>query len=271
MRQPGGDEDGTEPGDGEPGSRLAALGGLHLEEAPPDGGVPATGRSPRTARNRTLIVSALLAATLIACLGTAVHLFLRINEPSSAERPPPPPPPRPGASMSGPAGGGPRPVAQPVRTENDLDMVCADRFYPSAPRFRGSAPHPVMISEGEETGADFRSTRTLNRAAFAGSATQRRTWAPDPERAQIVACLDLTGPGRKIRDCRAGDGTLPLVEGRYRLAVYEVATRRRILQKDLTGTDRACPFVIRTGAGDTLHSAVKDQQLYDLLHQRVEG
>ncbi|HWS36552.1 MAG TPA: hypothetical protein VN408_27930 [Actinoplanes sp.] len=270
MREPDGGEVGTEPGDSGPGARLAALGGLELGEAgaavptAPDG----TG-SPRTAGDRTLIVSTLLAALLIACLGTAVHLFLQINEPSSAGRPPPPPP-RPGPGMPFPGASGPQPVGQPVRTENDLDLVCADRFYPSAPRYGGAGPHPVLISEGEAAVPDSRSTRTLNRAAFAGSTVQRRTWAPDPERAQIVACLDLTGPGRKIRDCRTADGTLPLVEGRYRLAVYEVATRRRILQKTVTGTDRSCPFVILRIAGDTLHSAVRDQQLYDLLHQRVE-
>ncbi|SDT79847.1 hypothetical protein [Actinoplanes derwentensis] len=267
MRQPGGDEAGTEA----EGSGLAALGGLELGDldAGPGGSAGEAGRSGRSARNRNLIVSTLLTALLIACLGTAVHLFLRINEPSAAGRPPPPPPPPP--PRPGPSSGGPQPAGQSVRTESDLGQVCADKFYPSAPRYRGSAPHPVLISEGEDAVADSRSTRTLNRAAFAGSATQRRTWAPGPERAQIVACLDLTGPGRKIRDCRTGDGTLPLVEGRYRLSVYEVATRRRLLRTAVTGTDRSCPFVIPSGSGDILHSAVKDQQLYDLLRDRVEG
>ena len=86
-----------------------------------------------------------------------------------------------------------------------------------------------------------------------------------------MACLDLTGPGKPIRSCKAGAEKMSLVEGKYRLTVYAVATRRKVADAALTGGDRACPFVILTSAGPTLYSAVKDQQLYDLLHSRVEG
>ncbi|WP_430780301.1 hypothetical protein [Actinoplanes sp. G11-F43] len=50
-----------------------------------------------------------------------------------------------------------------------------------------------------------------------------------------------------------------------------MATRRKLLEKSLTGADRSCPFVVLSGAGGTLHSAVRDRQLYDLLRERVEG
>jgi hypothetical protein len=50
-----------------------------------------------------------------------------------------------------------------------------------------------------------------------------------------------------------------------------VATRRKVAERALTGADRSCPFVILSSAGDTLYSAVKDEQLYDQLRRRVEG
>jgi hypothetical protein len=253
------------------GARLLALGGLELGDfdavpAAPDTDHVEAERSSRTPR-RTLIVSAVFSVILLGCLGTAVFLFVRINKPS-AQRPPPP---RPALSATGPAAAGPHAINHEVRAENDLDRVCANWFYPSAPQHRGDAPHPVFISEGEAAAPESRTTRTLNRAAFAGSAVQRRTWAPDPERVQLVACLDLTGPGKKIRDCASGGEKLPLVEGRYRLTVYEVATHSKVVEKALTGADRACPFVVLQSGGDTLHSAVLDRQLYDLLRKRVEG
>ncbi|WP_433790969.1 hypothetical protein [Actinoplanes sp. CA-252034] len=182
-----------------------------------------------------------------------------------------PPPRKPFPAASAPGAAGPRPVDQGVRAEDDLHQVCQDRFYPSAPKLRGDTPHPILISEDGGAEVDYRTTRTLNQAAFAGSTAQRRAWAPEPSRAQLVACLDLTGPGGPIRDCKAGSRSLPLVEGNYRLTVYEVASHRKVTERTLTGGDRACPFVILGSAGDTLFSAVQDRQLYDLLRKRVEG
>jgi hypothetical protein len=262
------------------GARLVALGGLELGEfdAVPSGpggaSAPAgpplvrTAEEEGAARRRTRLISAGVAAAVLAFFGTAAYLFVNVGGASPTAAPPPPRKPYP--SVPVPVAVGPQPINQGVRAEDDLHLVCQDWYYPSAPRFRGDSPHPILISEDGGADVDYRTTRTLNQAAFAGSSAQRRAWAPEPPRAQLVACLDLTGPGRRIRDCTSGSKTLPLVEGKYRLTVYEVASHRRISEKSLTGADRACPFVILSGAGDTLFSAVKDRQLYDLLHERVE-
>ncbi|MFC4065033.1 hypothetical protein [Actinoplanes subglobosus] len=278
MRQAG--ETPDPPGEAGLGARLVALGGLELGEfdavpsgpvaasAPADAPVVRTARDERVARRRTLLISVGVAVAVLGFFGTAAYLFVNVGGTSPAALPPPPRKPYP--SVPVPVAVGPQAINQGVRADDDLHLVCQDWYYPSAPRFRGGSPHPILISEDGGTDVDYRTTRTLNQAAFAGSATQRRAWAPEPSRAQLVACLDLTGPGRSIRDCKSGPKVLPLVEGRYRVTVYEVATHRKIAEKALTGADRACPFVILNSAGDTLYSSVKDQQLYDVLHRHVE-
>ncbi|GIE33369.1 hypothetical protein Ait01nite_064140 [Actinoplanes italicus] len=251
------------------GARLVALGGLELGQFDPaPAAAPAGPDAGRARDRRRRVISALVAVAVVACFGTAAYLFVSVggSTPPAVSAPPR----KPAPSFSGADAAGPRPADHGVRAEDDLHLVCDDRFYPSAPRARGGVPHPVLISE-RAAGTDYRTSRTLNQAAYAGSATQRRMWAPEPAKAQLVACLDLTGSGRAIRDCRSGAETRKLVEGRYLLTVYEVATRRKVAERPLTGTDRTCPFVILSSAGDTLYSAVEDQQLFEQLRKRVEG
>jgi hypothetical protein len=251
------------------GARLVALGGLKLGEFDPaPAATPAGPDAGAAGKRRTRLISALVAAAVAACFGTAAYLFVSVggSTPPAVSAPPRKPLP----TASGPVAAGPRPAGHGVRAEDDLHLVCDDVFYPSAPKARGGVPHPVLISE-RAPGTDYRTSRTLNQAAYAGSAAQRRIWAPEPAKAQLVACLDLAGPGRPIRDCGSGAETRKLVEGRYLLTVYEVATRRKVAERPLTGADRSCPFVILSSAGDTLFSAIKDQQLYDQLRRRVEG
>jgi hypothetical protein len=267
MRQAG-ETPGESTGEGL-GARLVALGGLRLGEFGPAAATTPVEPDGEKARNRrSRLISAMVVVAVVACFGTAAYLFVGVggSTPPAASAPPREPAP----SASGPVEAGPRPADRGVRAEDDLHLVCGDRFYPSAPKLRGGTPHPVLISE-RAADADYRTSRTLNRAAYAGSATQRRAWAPEPAKAQLVACLDPAGAGRPIRDCKSGAETRKLVEGRYLLTVYEVATRRKVLERALTGADRSCPFVILSSAGDTLHSAVKDEQLYDQLRKRVEG
>ncbi|MEV0902669.1 hypothetical protein [Actinoplanes sp. NPDC049802] len=284
MREAGETPEPGEPGDGSGlGARLAAVGGAGVRsfDAVPAGpevplaGGPGVTRTDEVAEKKRpgwrggRVIPSVVALVLVGCLGAAAVRFVDFSGPSRPTRAAPQAVPSAGGGVE--AAAGPRASDQPVRADDDLDRVCGDTYFPAAPKYRGDGPHPVMISVRESLSADGRFTRTLNRAAYGGSAAQRRTWAPAPRRAQLVACLDLTGPGRPIRDCKSGDRTLSLVEGRYRLTVYEVATRREVAGTALTGGDRACPFVILTSAGPTLYSAVKDQQLYDLLRRRVEG
>ncbi|WIM94615.1 hypothetical protein ACTOB_006655 [Actinoplanes oblitus] len=178
-------------------------------------------------------------------------------------------PPAPATSASPAASVAPRAATRPVRTATDLDQVCGSTYFPAAPKFRGKAPHPMVISVRDRLDLSQRSTRTLNRFAY-GSKLAQRTWAPPAAKAQLVACLDLIGGGAKLKDC-AGDGRtkLPLKVGRYRLSLYEVATRRKVAEVTLAGAEKDCPWVVMTGSDPTLYTTVNDNQLYRALRPKV--
>ncbi|BCJ41392.1 hypothetical protein GCM10010168_56090 [Actinoplanes ianthinogenes] len=163
----------------------------------------------------------------------------------------------------------PQAATRPARTAADLDQVCGNTYFPAAPKFRGKGPHPIVISVRDRLDLDQRSTRTLNRYAY-GSKLAQRTWAPAAAKAELVACVDLVGGGAKVKDC-PGDGKtkLPLQVGRYRLSLYEAATRRKIAEVALEGAEKACPWVVMTGADATLYTTIGDDQLYRVLRPRV--
>lgn len=225
-------------------------------------------------RKRTLIWSAVLASLLVGFLGAATFLFVQlidVDSSSTARAPIGPPPSFPAAG--GKVGDGPWAADTPVRTEQDLEQVCESWYYPGAPKYRGTGPHPVLISVRDRMDRTDRAARTLNETAFAGTAAQREAWAPKPAKAQLVACLDLVGAGSRVRDCEVDDPdspTLPLKEGRYRLTVYEVATRKAVTEVNLTGRDKSCPWVAMTGPDGHLYTAVEDDQLYRALRKKVE-
>ncbi|MFC7531152.1 hypothetical protein [Actinoplanes sp. GCM10030250] len=229
----------------------------------------------RVSRRRTLIWSGVLATLLVGFLGAAAFLFVRLTDiPPAVPRGRPPLGPPPSFPVIEGAATGPRAAATPVRSPDDLERVCQSWYYPGAPKYRGKAPHPILISVRDRLDVPWRSARTLNRTAFAGSAAQRKAWAPKPAQTQLVACLDLIGAGLKIRSCEVDDPktpTLQLKEGRYRLTVYEVATREKVAESNLTGKDRTCPWVAVTGPDRTLYSAVDDDQLYRALRKKVES
>jgi hypothetical protein len=223
---------------------------------------------------RRVIWSAVLASLLAGFLGAAAVLFVRLIdiEPSRSSRPPLGPPPS-FPVVEGSAAAGPRAAATPVRTERDLEQVCESWYFPGAPLYRGTAPHPILISVRSRLDDSSRTARTLNLAAYAGSASRQRAWAPQPVQAQLVACLDLIAAGPRVRECRVDhpvERVVPLREGRYRLTVYEVATRKRVSETKLTGKDPSCPWVSVTGPSRELYTGVYDDQLYRALRKRVE-
>ncbi|GLW34436.1 hypothetical protein [Actinoplanes regularis] len=180
-------------------------------------------------------------------------------------------PAAPSASASA-APAGPRAATRAVRKVSDLHSVCSQTYFPAAPKYRGKAPHPIVISAQERLDLGDRSVRTLNRYAFSGSAAGKSAWAPVPAKGQLVACLDLLGGGAKLKDC-PGDSAkapkVPLMVGRYRLAVYEVATGRKLSETTLNGSGKVCPWVAVTGSDPTLYTPVDDSQLYRALRPKV--
>lgn len=223
-------------------------------------------------RRRTLVWSSALALLLVGLVAAAGYFFVELTRipPSAARTPVGPPPSFPVEGVIS----GPREATAPARTADDLELVCENWYYPDSPKYRGGAPHPVQISVRERMDVANRSTRTLNQRAYGGSAAKRRAWAAKPGQTQLVACLDLVGGGAKLRDCKVEDPdpqTWPMKQGRYRLTVYEVATRKKVAELDLIGTDRSCPWVVLTGADRMLYSAIDDDQLYRALRKHVES
>ncbi|GAA2875126.1 hypothetical protein GCM10010443_41820 [Actinoplanes cyaneus] len=165
-----------------------------------------------------------------------------------------------------------QPAAKPVGAVTDLDAVCGNTYYPAAPKYAGKGPHPVVISAKERLDLGDRSARTLNRYAYSGSPAAKKAWAPAAKQAQLVACLDLIGGGTKVKDCAtdlAASPKMPLMVGRYRLTVYEVATGRKVVESTLNGAAKTCPWVVLTGSDSTLYTTVDDAQLYRALQAKV--
>jgi hypothetical protein len=88
---------------------------------------------------------------------------------------------------------------------------------------------------------------------------------------RLVACVDLTQTGKKIKTCKFDEGQkIPMREAKYRLALYEVATGKKVLEKTLTGEDEECPFMVLLGADRNVYSQVGDRQFYETLKKYVE-
>ncbi|SNY57116.1 hypothetical protein SAMN05421748_11860 [Paractinoplanes atraurantiacus] len=168
------------------------------------------------------------------------------------------------ASASTPAG--PHPSASPVKRADDLALVCEGLYYPKSPRYAGRAPHQISVGVTDSlTGGPHRMRAALD---IPHSLTKplRDAWLPsDPTKSQLVACLTLTKNGTAIKKC----DTLQLARGVYTLSLYEVATGRRLMQKQLFGDAATCPNVVPVGAGPTLPSTVSDKVLYQQLKNFV--
>jgi hypothetical protein len=88
----------------------------------------------------------------------------------------------------------------------------------------------------------------------------------------MVACLDRVSTGGTIRRCTYDDpkpDTVTLVQAKWRLRVHEVATGRKLLEKALSGDDRACPFVALVGADKKIYSTVSDKTVLANLRNLV--
>ncbi|MFI1992640.1 hypothetical protein [Actinoplanes sp. NPDC020271] len=229
-----------------------------------------TGKRGGLATRRTGFIAAGLASVLVIgfCLACSGVFTSDEADPSAASSPAPAATP----SSASPSPTAPQPAAKPVAAAADLDAVCGNTYYPTAPKYAGKGPHPVVISARERLDLGDRSARTLNRYAFSGSAAAKKTWAPAAKQAQLVACLDLIGGGAKVKDCRtdvAASPDMPLMVGRYKLSVYEVATGRKIAESTLNGAAKTCPWVVLTGSDPTLFTTVDDAQLYQALQAKV--
>ncbi|MFF5079348.1 hypothetical protein ACFY36_20010 [Actinoplanes sp. NPDC000266] len=171
----------------------------------------------------------------------------------------------PATASASPAG--PHPSASPVRRADDLALVCEGLYYPKSPRYTGRAPHQISVGVTDTTTGGSHRIRAALDIPYSLTKPVRDAWLPsDPTKSQLVACLTLTKNGTPIRKC----DTHELARGVYTLSLYEVATGRRLLRKQLFGDAATCPNVVPVGAGPTIPSAVSDKVLYQQLQKFVQ-
>ena len=162
-----------------------------------------------------------------------------------------------------------------VRKEEDLERLCDRWYYPRSPKYTATvAPHPVVISIKDRKDLDYRSTKSYVSLPYDATPAVEAAWEPKkPAAVQLVACVDLVSIGPKVKSCRIDEpkpSSIPMREGRYRLSLYEVATRRKLLQTRLTGEDESCPYFIMIGSDRAVYSGPEDRQLVEALRRYVE-
>ncbi|XVU23697.1 hypothetical protein ACQPZJ_41655 [Actinoplanes sp. CA-054009] len=168
--------------------------------------------------------------------------------------------------QASPSPAGPHPSASPVKRAEDLAQVCEGLYYPKSPRYAGKAPHQISVGVADSvTGSTHRIRAALD-IPYNLTKPLRDAWLPsDPTKSQLVACLTLVKNGTPIKKC----DTHQMVRGVYTLSLYEVATGRRLLAKQLFGDAATCPNVVPVGAAPTIPSAVSDKVLYQQLKNFV--
>jgi len=231
--------------------------------------------SPPAGRSRTGVIAAVVVGVLAlgAGAGVAGTAFVLRSDDTSASAsgpasPAPPvatsdrsPTPEPSPSEEPPQEG-PQASVYPAKEIRDLNRVCdEDVYYPRSPKRAGKAPHPIVLLISDSPGSRFQDGTYYFDEGLSSKVEQ--TWAAeDPKKVQLVACLDRVSTGSKIRTCKFDDpkpDKLTLFRSSWRLRVYEVATRRRLLDKRMTGDDQACPFVTLYGPDKKIYARVSDR------------
>jgi hypothetical protein len=156
----------------------------------------------------------------------------------------------------------------------DLERVCDRWYYPKSPKYRGSAPHPITITVKDSSGWGGRTQVTSIDLPYEATTAVTGAWDPKkPAAVQLVACVDLIKRGPRVATCQVTEPKpekVVMKEGVYRLSLYEVSTRRRLLHVRMSGEDEDCPWLIMVGADGTTTSAVHHRQLVEALRRYVE-
>jgi hypothetical protein len=133
---------------------------------------------------------------------------------------------------------------------------------------------PISIFTRDSKDIDTRHEATLLDIPKWYTAQKQKAWDPAaPAKVRLVACVDQVDSGKQVKTCKLDgpkDLKLPMREGKYRLTLYEVATGRKVVEKQLAGEDEKCPFTVLLGTDRTVYSTVGDRQLYETLKKHVE-
>ncbi len=231
---------------------------------------------PPKRTSRVLVWSlAGVAVVLLGCVGVIAVGMVAVARDGTA---------RPGATAGlgapgAPAAGdeaaesGPTASTYPVREADDLERVCENVYYPQSPKVSGKGAQPVKVFVKDDKDLDVRTEEALRDIPKQGSRKSKGSWDPAPQKVRLVACVDLTTTGKRVRTCRFDDpkpATVQLVRATYRFALYEVATGRKLLNKSLTGDADDCPSIAFVSSDRKLYSTVSDRQIYETLRRHVE-
>jgi hypothetical protein len=179
-----------------------------------------------------------------------------------------------GPSSAAPDGNG-RASSTPVASTEDLTEVCDLTYFPQSPAYSGAGPHPISIAVKGRMDLPSRVTKSFYGQPPGNTASARQAWEPtDPASVRLVACIDLVDGGRQIRTCKFDDpqpDTLPLSEGVYQLTLYEVATRRKVVETRVTGDEDDCPYIVLIGNTRMLYTEISERQIVNMLKRYVEG
>ncbi|NES31181.1 hypothetical protein GCE86_21335 [Micromonospora terminaliae] len=257
----------------------------HPPAFPPQPPVPWA--PPPGPRNRTFVVAAVIVGVvlLVGCLGLTGGVLLLRSATTTASGPAGEAPPAPVTGRSPaataapdaseePVQEGPAASGYPAEEISDLNRVCDDDvYYPQSPKRAGKAPHPVVLLIGDGSGLRYQNGTYYFSQGLSKKVEQ--TWAAEaPTKVQMVACLDRVSSGAMIRRCKYDDPkplTLTLLTASWRLRVYEVATGRKLLDKPMTGDDRACPYVVLAGPDKKIYAEVSDRAAVAALRKLVNG
>lgn len=197
-----------------------------------------------------------------------------LTEPSSA--PPTTAAPRVPAGVTGSVPAGSKASSTKVKKAEDLDRVCDRWYFPKSPKYTTAlSPHPIAISVRDRKDLPYRTNKSYVGIPYDAAPAIKNAWEPkDPTKVQLVACVDLvTTDTAKVKSCpidKPKPSKINMREGRYRLQVYEAATRRKIFDTKLTGENETCPLFIFIGNDRNVYSALEDRQLTDALERFVE-
>ncbi|MBU2662735.1 hypothetical protein KOI35_04370 [Actinoplanes bogorensis] len=162
----------------------------------------------------------------------------------------------------------PKASSFPVRASDDLARVCEGWFYPDSPRYDGRAPHQISIAVRDQSSDTTHRVKAALDVPPTLRAKTREAWMPSqPAKSQLVACVTLDKTGTQVKKC----DQVALKRGVFTVAVYEVATHRELVKREVTGDVVRCPNVIPLGTGDTIATTVSDRTLYRLLDDYVTG
>jgi hypothetical protein len=139
---------------------------------------------------------------------------------------------------------------------------------------KSSGTQPASIFTRESKDFDTRTQTTLYDIPRWYTTQKQKAWDPkSPAKVRLVGCVDLASSGKKVRTCKFDDPKglkVPMREGTYRVALYEVATGRKVVDKRVKGEQEECPFLVLLGADRNIYSQVEGRRLYELFRKYVE-